>query len=138
MLSIFTTVDDRAHGRPTVRYLTAALAAAAALIYLLIGTQLVSVFEPVSDQTAFGLMAGGVYALGAVLLLTIKRRIVWVLGALFQVMVIFMYFNLAPERTPSFEVWGITLRVIQVVLLIGLVYLAAKPRSHGPESLART
>lgn len=109
-----------------LRYLTAALAAAAALIYFLIGFRAVSVIEPTSDQMVFGLMAGSTYALGAALLLVLKRRSVWILGAALQVFVILQNFNVASERTPAYEIWGVVLRVIQVMMFIGLAYLIAR------------
>jgi hypothetical protein len=51
-----------------------------------------------------------------------------------QVMVIAMYVAIAPERDPSFEIWGITLRVLQVAMIVVLVTLlvrAARGRSSA-------
>lgn len=45
---------------------------------------------------------------------------------MFQVLVIAQYFNVAPDRTPSYEVWGIVLRIIQALLLVGLIYLVVR------------
>jgi hypothetical protein len=36
-----------------------------------------------------------------------------------------VYFAVAPDREPSFEPWGIVIRVVQVLLLAALVMLVA-------------
>lgn len=69
------------------------------------------------------------YAAGVLLLLRYDRWIVWALGAVLQAMVIAAYFNVASERMPAFETWGITIRVLQIALLVVLVALAiGRPR----------
>lgn len=109
----------------------AALAALTAVIYFLIGFNLVTVVElapgEVSGQAFFGIPAALAYTLGAVLLIFFRRRLFWILGALLQVLVIAMYFTVAPDRTPSFEVWGILIRIAQFLLLGVLVYLIFRP-----------
>ena len=118
----------------TVRYLVASLAAIIAFIYFLIGFHVVSVLDGNADQT-FGIFAGLAYALGVILLLVMHRRVVWILGALFQIFVIFTYFNLASQRTPAFEFWGILLRVFQLIILFALAYLAFRlPTTHARAS----
>jgi len=111
--------------RRAIRLLAAFVAGGIAVIYFLIGFHVVTVLDANADQT-FGLFAGVAYALGVVLLLAYERRIVWILGAILQVFVIFTYFNLAAQRAPAFEVWGILLRIAQFVLLIVLTYLAIR------------
>jgi membrane-anchored protein YejM (alkaline phosphatase superfamily) len=111
--------------RRLIRYFAALLAAATAVIYFLIGFQLIPVIEPPSDQV-FGLFAGLAYTLGVILLLMFDRRVFWFVGSLFQVFVIGMYFNMAAQRVPTYESWGILLRVIQVILLMALVFLALR------------
>jgi hypothetical protein len=94
-------------------------------MYFLIGTHVLPVLENGGrDQTMFGIVAGCGFALGALLLLVAKHRIVWVLGAALQVAVIMIYFKVAPDRTPHYEVWGLTLRVPQVLILGALAYLS--------------
>jgi hypothetical protein len=100
---------------------------------VLIATSAVSVIDPAvvedarRDQLAFATPAALVYALGAVLLLIpmLDRRILWALGALLQVGVIIMYLSVAPDREPSFEPWGIVIRIVQLLLLATLVLLVA-------------
>lgn len=131
---------DRAHvaRRRTLRYVAAALAALTAVIYLLIGVNVLTVLDTPADQI-FGLFAFCGYALGVFLLLAYDRRPIVILGAVFQVFVIYQYFNLASQRSPTYEVWGIVLRVIQAVLLLTLVYLEvrlplARPAAPSAES----
>jgi hypothetical protein len=54
----------------------------------------------------------------------------------FQVFVYWAYFNVSKQRTPPFEVWGITLRIIQLPLLGALVYLAARVPQRVPAQSA--
>ena len=119
--------------RRRVRYAAAVLAGATAVLYVLIATSAISVIDAGAvadarhDQLAFATPAAIAYALGAILLLIprVDRRILWVLGALLQVGVITIYFSVAPDREPSFEPWGIAIRLVQVLLLATLVVLAA-------------
>ena len=122
-------------GRRVVRYLAAFLSAGAAVVYLLIGFEVIRVVDikptDMSSMLGFGLASGGAFLLGAVLLLLFDRRALWVLGGIFQVMAIVMYFAVAPQRDPSFEPWGIGLKVIQAVLLVALAWLALRPSQAG-------
>jgi hypothetical protein len=116
--------------RIQVRYAAAAASAVAAAIYLGIGVGALKVVDGVSaaapDMFAFGAPAAAAFALGTFLLLAFDRRVLWVLGAVFQVGVIAMYFAVAPQRTPPFEIWGIALKVLQAAILAALVYLAVQ------------
>ncbi len=121
----------RDSGRRAIRYTAALLAAGAALVYVLIGFEVIRVVDTnppdMPSMLGFGLASGGAFLLGAVLLLLFDRRVLWILGGLFQVMAIAMYFAVAPQRDPSFEPWGIGLKVIQAVLLVALAWLALRP-----------
>jgi Ca2+/H+ antiporter len=124
-------LDDRARRR--LRYTAASLAALTSVLYVLIATSTVSVIDPGAvadarhDQLAFATPAAIAYALGTLLLLIpgLDRRILWFFGALLQVGVIGIYFSVAAEREPSFEPWGIVIRIVQVLLLAALVLLVA-------------
>jgi len=122
-------------GRRVVRYLAALLSGGAAVVYLLIGFEMIRVVDvnpsDMPSMLPFGLAAGGAFLLGAVLLLLFDRRLLWILGGLFQVMAIVMYFAVAPQRDPSFEPWGIGLKVIQAMLLVALAWLALRPSQAG-------
>jgi hypothetical protein len=123
--------------RRTIRLVAAAASAGMAVIYYLIGFGVLSVVRGGSvdvDILVFGLAAGSAFALGAILLLFFDHRILWIGGALLQLFVVWGYIAVAPDRTPAFELWGITLRIIQVPLFAALVYLALQapqPR-HAP------
>lgn len=127
----------RAHRRVTIRHVAAFLAAATATIYLLIGFSVVNVVQVPAGQDPnvqlyFGLPAALAYAFGAGLLMVTDRRVLWILGAVLQVMVIAMYLAVSVNRVPAFEGWGITLRVLQALLLGALLYLAVTPRESIP------
>jgi hypothetical protein len=116
--------------RTTIRHAGAVVAAVMAVIYFLIGAGVLQVVTPNEDTGflfVFGALAGGAFLLGALLLMRFDRRWLWMLGAAFQVFVYWGYFSVAPDRTPAFEAWGITLRIVQVPLLIALLYLAVRP-----------
>jgi glucose dehydrogenase len=101
----------------------------------LIGVGVLTVVTPVDgDQSmlVFGVSAGAAFVLGAALLFAFDRRALWILGAVLQLFVVWGYFAVAPDRTPSFEAWGISLRILQIPLLAALVYLALRSvRSPG-------
>jgi hypothetical protein len=118
--------------RRTIRYFAATLSAVVAVIYFLIGFRVVTVLDNPENQS-FGIAAGLAYALGFVLLVTFDRRTLWILGATFQMVVIFTYFDVASVRIPSFEIWGIVLRIVQVVILVTLLYLEVRRPLPPPE-----
>jgi hypothetical protein len=105
-----------------LRFVAATISAISAAIYFLIGFNVVSVVEFGFDQL-FGVFAGVAYILGAFLLLVTDRRIILQLGALLQLTVVYIYFSMAPVRTPSYEFWGVLLRIAQVTIFIVLLYL---------------
>jgi hypothetical protein len=123
--------------RPHVRYIGAAAAAAMAGIYFLIGLSVLDIGGTTSgagtDQLGFGFSAGAVFLATALLLLLSDRRWVWVVAAAFQVLVYIIYVGASGVREPHFEVWGITLRIVQIPLLIALAYLALK--GQGPTAI---
>jgi len=111
--------------RRQIRIVAAIASAATTLMYLLIAFHVVSVVQPYADQT-WAFAPASAYALGTALLVAFDRRLLWVLGAILQVLVIAMYFNVAPQRTPAFEAWGIRIRVAQFILLGTLAYLVVR------------
>lgn len=121
---------EPARHRRLVRYGAAAVSVATALLYFGIGVGVVKVGEAVGPDTPdlflFGASAGGAFALGAVLLLLVDHRGLWLLGALLQVLVIAMYVAISSQRTPPFEVWGITIKVLQAAILLALAYLVLR------------
>ena len=121
--------------RRTIRLAAAGVSATMAVIYYLIGIGLLPVLnEGVSTDglVVFGAMAGSAFLLGAVLLLEFDRRVFWILGFALQIFVFWGYFSIAPQRDPAFEMWGITLRVLQLPLIALLFYLAVRPPQSTP------
>lgn len=122
--------DGGAAGRSRRRVRRAAgvLALANALVYSLIGAGIARVSSDAQSDASFlwvfGLIAGGAFLLGAVLLWAFDRRLLWWLGAAFQAFAIAAYVGVAPQRVPPFEAWGLSLKVAQGVLLVALIYLA--------------
>lgn len=121
--------------RRTIRSFAAAVSASMAAIYFLIGAGVLQVVtaDAAGDMSLlfFGLSAGSMFLLGAILLIAIDRRILWILGTAFQILVIWGYFAVAPDRTPAFETWGILLRTVQLPLLAALLYLAIQRPQDG-------
>jgi len=113
--------------RKVVGWTTVGLSGLTALLYLLIGFNAVTVGDNItpSEQRAFGLAAAAVFSVGAIVATVWDRRWLWIAGAVGLGLIIMTYFNLAPERDPQFELWGILIRVVQAPLLAGLIYLAA-------------
>jgi len=127
--------------RATVR-LTAAIASAAmALIYFLIGLGVLSVGSSTSgesvDMFVFGFSAGIFFLLMAGLLALTDNRWVWYAATILQVLIFATYVATSAIRVPNFEVWGITLRAIQVVLIAGLLYLAWSSPAHEAKEATR-
>jgi len=118
--------------RHTVRLIGAACAAVMAAIYYLIGLGLLNVGaaadgSDASSMLVFGGLAGSAFLLGAILLVLFDRRWIWWLGLIFQLFVYFAYVQVSGIRNPPFEMWGISLRIIELPLTIVLVYLAVTP-----------
>lgn len=116
--------------RRTVRNFAAAVSAVTALLYALIGVGVLTVVEPGTsdegDMLAFGLPAAGAFLVGSLLLVLFDHRVLWLLGAILQVIVLVGYVAMAGIRTPQFEVWGILIKVTQLVLFCSLSFLVLR------------
>jgi hypothetical protein len=125
--------------RPTrrkTRYVAAAIATAMALIYLGIGLGVLDIGGSEAEKAyliVFGGLAGGAFLLGALLLVRFDRRWLWIVGVAFMVFVYWAYVDVSKTRTPPYELWGITLRIIQLPLLAALIYLAVRPPQPAPD-----
>jgi hypothetical protein len=122
-MAILSTSVAAPHQRRLVRLVAASISALTAVLYLLIGFGVLQVVETSSPDAP----SGGAYLVGALLLISLDRRSLWVAGACLQVAVIVMYVVVGQQRTPSFEVWGLTIKAAQLVLLGALLYLAIRP-----------
>jgi len=123
--------------RRRLRWAAAVLSLANAAVYALIGAGALHVVAGAPGEgpslVVFGALAGGAFLLGAVLLMRFDRRALWWIGAGFQAFAIATYFNVAPQREPPYEAWGLSLKAAQVVLLALLLILAVT-RSRSPDS----
>ena len=122
--------------RIQVRRIGALAASAMALIYFLIGLGVLDIGGSTSGDTVdlavFGFSAGLAFLGLGLLLMFSDRRWVWVLALIAQAWVYVVYVSVSGSRDPAFEVWGITLRIIQVPLLAALIYLAWKAPAARP------
>ena len=93
----------------------------------------ISHFSEKVDLVVFGFSAGTAFLIVAALLALTDRRWISVLSLLFQVSVYVTYIGVSGGREPAFEIWGITLRLIQLVVIASLFYLIVTPRSAAKE-----
>jgi hypothetical protein len=105
------------------------------VLYLLIALQVIHVADTTGkDSPLLPMMAAAAaFWLGAVLLVLVDRWLVRLLGGAVQLVVLIGYFVVAPIRDPSYEAWGLLIKVAQVVILGLLLYLVvtARPRSRA-------
>ena len=113
-----------------VRYTAVAAAAAAAILYYLIGLGVLYIGKSTRDTGpdlfGFGAMAGSAFVVAAILLYLFRSRIVLVAIGLLQVLVIVGYFAMADIRSPSFEMWGLHVKACQVVVLAAVAWLLVR------------
>jgi hypothetical protein len=117
---------------PAIARIVAALASlGAGAIYLLIGTDVVSVGrstqEATTDLFAFGvLMAIVSLAVAIALWLVPWSRIALIGVAIVELVALIGYVAAAGLREPPFDLWGVLIKVFQAVVLIATVYLFAE------------
>jgi hypothetical protein len=138
-MSIDTRSPQTALGRPIRRRSPAIVVAAAstavmAVIYLLIGARIVDVIDPADDQPMFGFVAAGFFAALTVAVALIRRPVVWLSALAIHLFVMFVYFDLAPERVPHYETWGLALRSLQLPAIAALGWLAVARRDRRKRS----
>jgi hypothetical protein len=118
-----------------LRGLAVILCAACAVVYLAIGLGLI--YEQPEKGVrlwAFGFSAALAFALGVVLLLSSPGRRVLIGGVAFMALAIVAYLAVSPNRNPSFEIWGISLKIAQVAILVALLGLLARDRTSAPSA----
>lgn len=117
--------------RARLRRSAAILSSAIAALYGLIALHVVTVIDgPATqvarDQLGFAAPAAVLFVVGVWLLVRYDDRRLWAVGAVLQLLIIAMYVAVAPDRRPTFEFWGLAIRVLQVGLLVPLVLLAVR------------
>lgn len=128
-----TTVEPE---RPRLQLVAVALAGAIALVYGLLYLDVLSI-EGASDgeRGILGVAAGVFVVLGA-LLWWRRSRVLWSAVVLLQLALGAMYVAIAPERDPSYDIWGITIRVLSFGLVLAVVALWSRVRgasaAHRP------
>ncbi len=119
----------------TLRHTAAGISLLIAVLYGLIWSGVVDVVRD-AEPGELGILgvAGVVFVALAALLWWSTSRLLWLGTATLQVLMIWMYIAIGAERDPAFEVWGISIRVAQVVLigvLIALLVRSVRARRHG-------
>ena len=116
--------------RSEVRLIGAIGALLMAGIYYLIGFGVLNVGGTTSGDTVdlfmFGMGAGSAFLVISLLIALTDRRWIWAVVLVFQFLVFGMYVAVSGTRVPSFEIWGLTLRMIQLVVIACLVFLIVK------------
>ena len=107
-----------------VRYIAAAISGAAAMVYVLIAANVVTVTEEQAAEAPVPpLVAAVLLAVVAGLLVRSDRRGVLIGAISVQAFLIVFYFVVAIERVPAFEAWGIGLKLAQGVVIVLLTWL---------------
>ncbi len=110
----------------------AATAGAIALVYVLLATGALAL--PGAEPGELGILgvAGAVHAAFAVALWRWRSRLLWALVIVAQLVMGAMYVAIAPERDPAFEVWGLSLRGLSLVLVVLVVARWWQARRRRP------
>jgi hypothetical protein len=90
-------------------------------VYALIFAGVLSVGRAETGELGILGVAGAVHLVLAAALWSWPRRILLAGTAVLQALLGAMYVAIAPERDPSYEVWGLTIRALSVLLVILLV-----------------
>lgn len=129
---VVSSVVSVALTRRRARHLAAALSVVIAGLYACIALGIAHVVETTTSgeelgiRLAFATPAAVVFFVGAFLLLRYDDRRLWLAGVVLQLLIIAMYISVGADREPAFEAWGIAIRVVQVLLLVPLTYLAVR------------
>jgi hypothetical protein len=102
-----------------------------ALLYLLIAAGVLDIGEADSGELGILGVAGGLHLVIAGVLWLRPWR--WLLAAVLvlQLAMAAMYVAIAPERVPSYEVWGLTIRTLSGLLAVALVVALVSGRRSG-------
>jgi hypothetical protein len=119
------TIQSANNNHVRILWLAVALALIAALAYILMAQNLLGVGDLQKDDAPPGIVyiAAGGYLLGGPLIL-IRRRWLWVIGAVINALVMLLFFSMYQDRPAvMFSPGGITTKVPQLLLEATLIYL---------------
>lgn len=119
------TVQQSNSNTVRVTWLAAALAFISALAYLMIawGTLGVGDLQLEQDGGVIIFVAAGCYLLGSLLIL-LRRRWLWIVGAVINALVILFFFNLYQDQlSVIFSPGGTVTKITQLLLEATLIYL---------------
>ena len=118
------------------RFVAAGAALGSAILYVLVGFGVLDIgtatFGEEVDLKQFGTGAGAAFL--AVALVSLLARNKWYIGAagLFDAAVVLGYFVMAGVREPPVEVWGLSIKALQVIVFIAIVVVVtARPVVEG-------
>lgn len=121
------------HHISAVRGAAVALTAATALLYAIVGFAVVDISNGTEEGLIVPLvMTAFIFAALTVVLALRSDRNSYLAGAALCAIAIFGYFVIAPSRDPSFEAWGLSIKAVQVVLLVALAWLARHSAKRAP------
>ena len=124
-----------------LRLVAAIAAVGSAILYYLIGFGVLNVGESTSGATTdllgFGLVVGTAFLGVAAVVWLFRNR--WLLGAigLIDAAVVAGYFAMSSLREPPFEVWGLTIKVLQVVTFVSIAVLVFARLEDEPDAEAQ-
>src|SRR5574341_419174 len=111
--------------RVRMMWLAVALAVIAALAYLMIVLDILAVgdLQTAKDGNAIVYVAAGSYLLGGLLIL-VRRRWLWIVGAVVNALVMLFFLRLYQDRPAVlFSPGGVATKAAQLLLELALIYL---------------
>jgi len=108
-----------------VVWLAVGLAVVTAVIYIMMGWDWLGVGDLTAEEGPPGIIyvAAGSYLVGGLLIL-LRRRWLWVMGAVINALVILFFFSMYQERPAVLlSPGGIVSKAAQILLEVGLIYL---------------
>ncbi len=105
-----------------------------AALYALIGLGVLPIGQSANGGDPglfdFGAMMAAIFVVTALLLMLFRSTVLWVAVAVLQFAVLIGYAALSGFRIPPFEVWGLLVKLDQVVLLAASLYMVIRGRRH--------
>jgi hypothetical protein len=131
-----TPASLRAHRIQRLVFAGLGLALLTAVAYLLMGWRLLGVggLDMESEAAEIPFVAAGGYLLGGFLIL-VRRRWLWILGAIINALVIWMFFSLhAAEPVVLLSAGGLISKALQAALEVVLIWLIVGSWRRVPQS----